>query len=72
MATLTIYSSNPGKKVEVEVSDEMLMGLFTNAAAAREGIFNLNSRIDQLWRTVLALAVVNTTIIGTVLGAILI
>ena len=72
MATVEVYFDNPGAKIEVTVSDEMVMNLFTDAAAAKAGIFNLNTRIDQLWKVLIASATLNMGLLGAILGAMLI
>lgn len=46
LATITVYFDNPGEEIEISISDEMLMKLFTDTAETK-------SSLSLLWRVVL-------------------
>ena len=48
MATITIHLDNPGEEIKIKVDDKAVMSLFTDVSALKQGLRDLNERIDLL------------------------
>lgn len=65
MARVRVKRTNPG--LDIEIDDDLVLGLFTDVAMCKEATKGVHKRIDQLWRTLLGFMVINVALLGVIL-----